>query len=91
MERNQDGLYVITIPSATGNEMMSTGSDTASGETGSGGGLMTGSESPLQEVYVVRVSWDGNHTYFPLVSCSSSLLMEDELVNNNIMQVLSSQ
>ena len=81
MERNQDGLYVITIPG-----MMSTGSDAVligSGETGSGGGLMTGSESPHLEVYVVRVSWHGNHTYFPLVSCSSSLFMEDELVNNS--------
>ena len=77
MERNQDGVYVITIPSSTGNEMTSSGSDAllmGSGETGSDNGLMTGNEggdsSEQEKVYLVRVSQQGgNHTYFPLVSC----------------------
>ena len=77
MERNQDGLYIITIPSTNGNEMTSSGSYSvliASGEAGSDDGLMTGSEGGHDEVYLVRVSQNGDHTYFPLVSCFSLII-----------------
>ena len=70
MEWNQDGVYIITIPNGTEEEMTSSGSDSVligSGETGSERESTAGSGSGHEEVYLIKVSRHGNHTYFPLV------------------------
>ena len=62
--RNDEGLYVISIPSA----MDETVSD-AGNETGSGGTLMSGTGSgDGREAYLVRVTGHENETFFSMVS-----------------------